>query len=95
MAEGESDRKVGKGLADGGADTSVIGEAWRMLRQTKLSALIQGFSDYMKKQDIPIVSPVTMVDLPDGDSVILQADEDLYLPNNKYTILSSTQMREH
>ncbi len=35
-----------------------------------------------------------MVNLPDDNSAILQAHEALYLPNNKYTILYSTQMRE-
>ncbi len=49
----------------------------------------------MKKQDILILSAVNMVDLPDGDSVILQAHEALYLTKNKYAILSSIQMREH
>ncbi len=40
------------------------------------------------------MSAVTVVDLPNGESVILQAHEALYLPHNNFTILSSTQLRE-
>ncbi len=55
------------------------------------------FSDDLTNQDILIVLAATVVDLPkrNGESVILQAHEALYLPNNKFTILSSTQLREH
>ncbi len=95
VAAGESDRSVGKGLAHGGADTSVIGIGWRLLHNTKHSDLIQRFSDDLKKQDIPIVFAVTMMDVPGDDCIILSAHEFLYHPNNKYTILSATQMREH
>ncbi len=95
VAVGESDRDVGKGLADGGANTCVVGAGWKLLNQTQHSALIQGFSEYLTKQNIPIMSAATVVDLPNGESVILQAHEALYLPNNKFTILSSTQLREH
>ena len=35
------------------------------------------------------------MDLPDNTAVIIQANEALSLPDNLYTILSSTQMREH
>ncbi len=57
----------------------------------KLAALIQGFSDDLKKKDTPIVAAISLVDLHDGTLVILQAIESLYLPNGKYTILSVTQ----
>ncbi len=83
MAAGESERNVGKSLADGGADTSVVGTGWNLFHQTKWSALIQGFSNDLIKQDKPIVSAVTVVDFPKGGSVILQAQEALYLPKNK------------
>ncbi len=49
VAAGESDRKIGKGLADGRADTSVIGTGWKMLHQTEHSTLIQACSDDLKK----------------------------------------------
>ncbi len=89
VAAGESESSVGKGFADEGSDTSVTSTGWRPLHQTKHSALIQGFSD-----DILIVSAVTVLDLPNGDSVILQAHESIHLPNNNDTILSHTQMRK-
>ncbi len=94
VAAQESKRDMGKGLADGGADTCVVDTGWKLLHKTQCSAVIQGFSDDLTKQDVPIVSAATVVDLPTGESVILQEHEALYLPNNKFTILSSTQLRE-
>ncbi len=35
VAAGESDRNVGKGLADGGAGTSVVGAGWKLLHKTQ------------------------------------------------------------
>ncbi len=40
------------------------------------------------QQDTPIMSEVTVIDLPHGESVILQARSALDLPNGKYTNLS-------
>ncbi len=74
---------------------NTLGAGWKLLYQTQCTALIQGFSDDLTKQDIPIVSAATVVDLPTGEAVILQAHEALYLPNNKFTILSATQLREN
>ncbi len=54
VVAGEHYRMVGKVLADGGADTSVIGTGWRMLHQTKRLALIQGFSDDLKSRTSPL-----------------------------------------
>ncbi len=44
VAVQQSGRKYAKGLADGGADTSVIGTGWRLVNKFKCSAPIQGFS---------------------------------------------------
>ncbi len=64
------------------------------MHQTQRSALIQGFSDDLTKQDILIVSAATVVDFPNRESVLLQSHEALYLRNNKFSILSSTQLKE-
>ncbi len=40
------------------------------------------------------MTSIIVMDLPDATSAILQANESLYHPNNKYTIVSVTQMRE-
>ncbi len=61
LAAGESERGVGKGLAGGGADTSVVGTGWKLLYTTKSVACIKGFSDDMQKQDVPIGTAVTVV----------------------------------
>ncbi len=95
VAVGESDRTTGKGLTDGTADTSVVGTGWRCLTPNQVFSTHSGFSDCLKKKDIPIVTAATMVDLSDGTSIFLQVLVSLYLPNNKYTIVSSTQMREN
>ncbi len=41
------------------------------------------------------MSATILVDLPNGEYVILQAHEALHLPNSKFTILFSTKLREN
>ncbi len=75
---------------------SVTGNQWVEI-EIEASPLIQvfsshsGFSDDLRTKGILTVS----LDLPDEFSVILQAHESLYLSDNRCTIMSATQMREH
>ena len=94
MAGISNDPNTGIGLADGGADTIVIGAGWTITDVTPCTADIQTFSDDLGKDDVPIVSGRTAVESSAG-ALILQAHEAIYLPENQCTILSSNQMREH
>ena len=78
----------------GGGDTIVCGAGWKKTRTTQCSAHIKGFADDLHKRDIPIISAVTAVDLPEG-MIILEANKLLHIPDNTYTILSAMQLREH
>jgi hypothetical protein len=64
-------------ILDGGADTCVLGQGWEVLSvHNTRRANVVGF-DYEAavKRNIPIVSAITTVDLPDGISVILIVHE--------------------
>jgi hypothetical protein len=58
---------------DGGADTCVLGQGWEVLSIHNIRrANVVGFDhEAAVKRNLPIVSAITAVDLPDGISVIL------------------------
>ena len=88
----QQDLGKGKALADGGADTTIVGTGWTVTHKTQQEAHIKGFTDDLCKKNIPIVTAITVMD---QDAVVIQANEALSLPDNLYTIFYSTQMREH
>ncbi len=70
---------------------------WKLLHRNKMCALTRGFSDDLTKQNIPIVTVVlalTAMDLSDNITIIIQVNKSIYLPNNKYTVVSTIKMRE-
>ena len=85
----------GVGLADGGADTIVCGSGWLQQSTTLRTANIQGFPDDLQKQKIPIGTSLAATTTNTGETIILQANEALQIPENQYSILSTLQLREH
>ena len=63
----------GKALADGGADTTIVGTGWTVTHKRQQEAHIKGFADDLCKKNIPIVTALTVMDLPDNTAVIIQA----------------------
>jgi len=72
----------GVGLVDGGADTIVCGSGWLQQSTTLQTANIQGFSDDMQKKKIPIGTSLAATTTNTGDTVILQVNKALQIPEN-------------
>jgi hypothetical protein len=77
-------------ILDGGADTYVLGQGWEFLSvHNNTRANVVGFDhEVAVKRNLPIVSAITAVDLPDGISVILTVHEAIYNNTANYSLLS-------
>ena len=83
-------------IADGGADTSVIGDGWYVTSYTQRTANIVGFDEYSaRKHGLPIVSASTLVELTDGTKLIITIHEAVYNKGSRTTLLSNFQLRHH
>jgi hypothetical protein len=60
-------------ILDGGLDTCVLGQGWEFLsvHNTRRANVIGFDHEATVKRNLPIVSAITAVDLPDGTSVLL------------------------
>jgi hypothetical protein len=67
-------------LDDGVADTCVLGQGWEVLsvHNTRRANVVGFDHEVAVKRNLPIVSAITAVDLPDGISVILIVYESIY-----------------
>ena len=83
-------------ILDSGADTCVIGQGWEILSIcNSRSANVVGFDhEAAVKRNLPIVSGITTVDLPDGSSILLVVHEGIYNETAKHSLLSEFQLRE-
>jgi hypothetical protein len=77
-------------ILDGGADTCVLGKGWKVLSsQDSRRANVIGFDhEAAVKRNLPIVSAITAVDLPDGYSILLTVHEAIYNDTGNHTLLS-------
>jgi hypothetical protein len=64
-------------ILDVGADTCVLGQGWEVLcvHNTRRANVLRFDHEATLKRNLPIVSAITAVDLPDGSSVILIVHE--------------------
>jgi hypothetical protein len=83
-------------ILDGGADTWVLGKGWEILSiHSSRRANVVGFDHEMAiKQNLPIVSAVTALDLQNGQSVLLLVNESIYNETSNHSLLSEFQLRE-
>jgi hypothetical protein len=84
-------------ILDGGADTYVLGKGWKVLSfQDSRRINVFGF-DHMAavKRNLPIVTAITEVDLPDGSSILLNESEATYNDTGNHTLLSEFKLREY
>ena len=82
-------------ISDNGADTCVLGKGWHIVAtHPTCRAHVIGFDkQYAQKQNLPIVTGITVVDLPEGP-ILLQANESIGNLSSDHTLLSEFQMRE-
>jgi hypothetical protein len=83
-------------ILDGGADTCVLGQVWEVLsvHNTRRSNVIGFNHEAAIKRNLPIVSAITAVDLPNGISVILIVHEAIYNDTVNHSLLSEFQLRD-
>jgi phosphoserine aminotransferase len=76
-------------ILDGGADTCVLGQGWEVLSvHNSRRANVVGFDhEAAIKRNLPIVSAITAVDLPDGISVILIVHAAIYNDTANHSLL--------
>jgi hypothetical protein len=67
-------------ILDDSADTCVLGQGWEVLyiHNTRRANVVGLDHEAAVKRNLPIVSAITAVDLPDGISVILIVHEAIY-----------------
>jgi hypothetical protein len=83
-------------ILDGGADTCVLWEGWEVLsvHNTRRANVVGFDHEAAVKRNLPIVSAITAVDLPDGTSVILTVHEEMYNDTANHSLLSEFQSRD-
>jgi hypothetical protein len=83
-------------ILDGRADTYVLGQGWEVLSvHNTRRANVLGFDhEAAIKRNLPIVSTIPAVDLPDGISVILIVHEAIYNDTANHSLFSEFQLRD-
>jgi N-acetylglucosamine kinase-like BadF-type ATPase len=85
-------------ILDGGTDTDtcVLGQEWEVLSvYNTRTANVVGFDhEPAVKRNLPVVSAITAVDLPDGISVIVIVHEAIYNDTANHSLLSEFQLRD-
>ena len=81
-------------VSDNGADTTVLGEGWLIEAETHRYANLVGFDAKARKNGLPIVSALTVIDV-EGQPILIRAHEAVYNKGSRTTLLSEFQMREH
>jgi hypothetical protein len=82
---------------DGGADTCVLDKGWKILSVHKYrwANVVRFDHETAVKKNFPMVSVITSVDLPNGQSILLVIHEAIYNETSKHSLLSEFQLREH
>ena len=83
-------------ILDDGADTCVLGKGWEVLSiHNSRRGNVVGFDhEAAIKRNLPIVSAITALDLPNGSSILLVVHQCIYNETSKHSLLSEFQLRE-
>ena len=89
-------RKHHISILDCGIDTSVLGKGWEVLSiHNSRRANVVGFDhDTAVKKNLPIVSAITAVKIPDKQSILLVMNKGIYNKTSNDPLLSELQPRE-
>jgi hypothetical protein len=82
-------------ILDSGAYTCILGQGWEVLsvHNTRRANVVRVDHETAVKRNLPIVSAITAVDLPDGISVQLIVHEAIYNDTANHSLLSEFQLR--
>jgi hypothetical protein len=83
-------------VLDGGADTCVLGQGWEVLsiHKTRRVNVVEFDHEAAVKRNLPIVSAINVVDLPDVISVIIIFYESIYNDKANHSLLLEFQLRD-
>jgi hypothetical protein len=82
-------------ILDGGADTCVLGQGWEVLsvHNTRRANVVGFDHEAAVNRNLPIVSAITEVDLPDGISEILIVLKAIYNDTANHSLLSEFHLK--
>ena len=82
-------------IADGGADTYLLGSAFTMVSYTNRMANVAGFDDTLTITDKKIGTGVAAYDLQDGTTVLVMIFEAIDHTDQPNSMLATNQIRHH
>jgi hypothetical protein len=82
-------------ILDGGADTCVLGKGLKVqaFRDLRRAYAFDFDHEDAVTRNLPIVSAITAIDLPDGSSILLVVHEAIYNDTGDHIVLSELQLR--
>jgi hypothetical protein len=93
--EKKNENKYEYGYLDSGSDTCGINtKSWIIDNISDRRVNVSGYQGKIE-ENVPIVSGITAVDLPSGETVILKVNEATISEEDASTLFSITQMREY
>ena len=91
-----STNKEGTIIVDGGCDTTVCGQGWKVISQDPIrKANLVGNSEDILDYGVPIGTAVTATELPMGKTILLRVNEAALLTRNAKSLLSCQQVRDY
>ena len=86
---------TGNAILDNGADSTLLGSAFRMLEYSDRLASIVGFDHNLVIEDKKIGTGVAAFDKPDGETILVLCKEAIDHTSQDNTMLSSNQMKHN
>ena len=73
-------------ILDGGADTCVLGKGWEVLsiHNSRRTNVVCFDHEAAIKRNLPIVSAITALDLPNGSSILLVVHACIYIETSNH-----------
>ena len=83
-------------ILDGVVDTCVLGKGWEVLsiHNSRRANVVCFDHEAAIKRNLPIASAITVLDLPNGSSILLLVHECIYNETSNHSLLSDFQLRE-
>ena len=82
-------------VCDSGADTCLLGSAFKMLRHSDRMATVSGFDENLMIDDMKIGTGVAAFDKPDGETILVMVHEGIDHTKQNNTLLATNQMHHN
>ena len=82
-------------VCDSGADTCLLGSAFKMLRHSDRMATVSGFDENLIIDDMKIGTGVTAFDKPDGETILVMMNEGIDHTKQDNTLLATNQIHHN